>query len=158
MSHQTLHSSGPNSSVDLAETLPFITLPPDNRPFATYEDIKDHLSQSPTLGTLFCQSYQNSYELYTFFKKCNRELRGPLRYVVALDQALFSGLGQLSFNHEVTFCLNVHINLQGLALLASLMLKYFELYVRTNERVRNEECEDEIIRCFVGHIKSLIPL
>jgi hypothetical protein len=161
MSHQTpetLHSSEPHSSVDLAETLPFITLPPDNRPFITYEDIKDHLSQSPALGTMFCKSYQNSHELCTFFRKCNREMRGPLRYVVALDHALFSGLGQFSFNYEILFCLNVHANLQGLALLASLMLKYFESYVEMNDEVRNEECEDKIIRSFVEHIKSLIPL
>lgn len=85
-------------------------------------------------------------------------MRGPIPYVVELDHALFSGRGRLSFNYEILFCLNVHTNLQGFALLASLMLKFFESYVEMNGEIRNEQCEDEIIRSFIEHIKSFISL
>src|SRR5436190_11472792 len=143
---------------DFSKRLPVVELPPNNQLLTTYEHIKDHLSQTPVLGLLFCETYSNSSQLYSFFKKCKEEMGGSLRYILALEKAAFSGSQRVPFNYELSFFINSHANLEGCALLTSLIPKYIDYYLKMNGKLDRGECEDEIIRSFIDQIKSLAAL
>ena len=111
----------------------------------TYQKLFIAISKS------WCTILRISHDLCT---KCGGNA-GSLTLAVGFNG---SGHAKRTSSYELSWPINRHTNLQGLALLASLMLKYLDDYPEMNDRFRNEKREDEIVISFIDNLKSLKAL